>query len=73
MALSAVTSFAEWVDFVVLFTRECKLLVLLYKFITTEELKRVACECLLVILSRKVNEIISNHSNYMVSQELHGD
>ena len=51
-------------------TRECKLLVLLCKFITTEELKRVACECLLVILSRKVNEIISNHGNHMVSREL---
>ena len=36
-----------------LLMQDCKLLVLLYTFISSEELKTAACECLLVILARK--------------------
>lgn len=54
IALSAITRFVEWVEFNVLLMQECKLLLLLYTFISLEELKTAACECLLVILARKV-------------------
>ena len=54
VALSTITSFAEWVDFKTLFMQECKLLKLLYTFINIEDLKTSSCECLLNIVSRKV-------------------
>ena len=53
IALSAITRFVEWVEFNVLLMQECKLLLLLYTFISLEELKTASCECLLVILARK--------------------
>lgn len=56
-ALAAVTSFVEWLDFKVLLMRDCRLLELLYSLISSEELKTAACECLLVILARKVRVV----------------
>ena len=53
-ALNTVTVFSEWLEFDVLLMKECKMLVMLYNFINCEELKTAACECLAVILSRKV-------------------
>ena len=55
IALSALTYYVEWLDWSELLTCDCKLLRLLYSFISVEQLKTDACECLLAILSRKVH------------------
>ncbi|XP_064400527.1 exportin-5-like [Halichondria panicea] len=52
-ALSTIVSFVEWVEFPTLLMEDAKLIKLLYNLIGVEELKTVACECLLPILSRK--------------------
>ncbi len=53
-ALSTIASFVEWVEFPTLLVEDAKLIKLLYTLIGSEELKTLACECLLFILSRKV-------------------
>ncbi len=57
-ALSTIVSFVEWVEFPTLLMEDAKLIKLLYNLIGMEELKTVACECLLPILSRKVRIIL---------------
>ena len=54
IALSTLTCYVEWMDWSDLLYDDCKLLRLLYSFISVEQLKINACECLLAILSRKV-------------------
>ena len=54
VSLSTIVSFVEWVDFGTVLIDDAKVIRLLYAFIGVEELKTVACECLLVILARKV-------------------
>jgi exportin-5 len=53
VALSTITVYVEWVGWSDLLSDDCKLLRLLYSFISVEQLKTGACECLLAILSRK--------------------
>ena len=53
-AVSALTSYAEWVDFKTLLAQDCRLLRLLYSCLGVGELRRPAVECLMVILARKV-------------------
>jgi exportin-5 len=53
VALSSLTYYVEWLDWSDLLASDCKLLRLLYSFISVEQLKTDACECLLAILSRK--------------------
>lgn len=54
IALSTIASFVEWVDFETILMADAKLIKLLYTFLGIEDLKTVACECLLLIVSRKV-------------------
>jgi exportin-5 len=53
VALSALTYYVEWLDWRNLLAEDCRLLRLLYSFISEELLKTDACDCLLAILSRK--------------------
>ena len=54
-ALSTIASFVDWVEFPTLLMEDAKLIKLLYTFIGVEDLKTLACQCLLSILSRKVH------------------
>jgi len=54
LTLSAVTAFMEWVDLEIILQDEAKLIRLLYSLLAHHDLKTMACECLLVIVSRKV-------------------
>ena len=65
VALSTITVYVEWIGWGDLLSHDCKLLRLLYSFISVEQLKTGACECLLAILSRKVCPCV--HIVYMCS------
>ena len=56
VALSAMSSFVEWMEFEVML-RDCRLLEVLCSLLEDEGLKTPACECLLHILSRKVGDV----------------
>lgn len=53
-ALLTLQGFLDWVKFNILFLQECILLQILCLLLDEETLKIPACECLLIIVSRKV-------------------
>jgi exportin-5 len=53
-ALLTLQGYLDWVKFNILFIQDCILLQVLCLLLDEEQLKISACECLLIIVSRKV-------------------